>query len=484
VPGGTGLFRPLYDRKTLPPERHPVPFIVLHEVELDPDHQRPWGAETGAVEDDPACAARLLERWMERAWRRPATSQEREPFLDLYRTRRARGASFDAALRAAFQAVLMSPPFRYLAPTDESDPARAAFALASRIAFFLTGGPPDAELRKLAAEGRLREPATLDAQVDRLLTDPRSDGFFRPFVRQWLEMDQPITVAMDHLQKQDFRFARNLKASLAEETLGYVAELFRRNRPARELVRSDWTLMNDILALHYGYPPLEGGRLRPVTLRPDDPRGGGILGHAGIQSMLCWMGDNWVIYRGAWTLRRILDAPPPPPPLEVPELNPSDHPGMPLKEILRRHQQDPRCSTCHATIDPLGFAYQNFDLSGRWRALEFERYEKKELDGKIEWRGTGRSRPVDAAGRLPRGEEFRDYAHFKELLAERYLDDLARGLLKNLFLYASGRRPDAADRREVRGILEDLRPRGYPLKDLLKAVVRSRAFLGEQRRSP
>jgi hypothetical protein len=470
VPGGTGLFRPAFDRKQLPPERQPVPFIVLHEVEIDSDHVRAWGSEAGPLADDDACATRLLGLWTERAWRRPAGASELEPFLALYRAQRSRGAAFDPALRAAFQSVLMSGPFRYLAPSP--DPGAGT---ASRLGFALLGAPPDAELRRRGASGDLRDPAALDAQVDRLLADPRSDGFFRPFVTQWLELGQPITIAMDHLQKQDYRFARNLKASMGEETVAYVAELFRKNRPAREIVAGDWTMMNDVLALHYGYPGIEGGRLRRVALRPDDPRGGGILGHAGIQSMLCWMGDTWVVYRGAWTLRHLLDAPPPPPPLEVPELDVSEHPGRTMREMLRRHQEDPKCATCHRTIDPLGFAFQNFDLSGRWRTVEFERYEKKELDGKIEWRGAGKTRPVDAAGRLPRGEEFRDFAHFKELVVARYEQDLARGLLKSLFLYVAGRRPDAADAATIRTILEELAPKGYPLRDCLKAVVRTLA---------
>lgn len=132
----------------------------------------------------------------------------------------------------------------------------------------------------------------LDAQVERLLADPRADAFVRPFVTQWLELEQPITIAQSHISKQDFRFARHLKASMREETLAYVAQLIADNRPAAELIVSDWTMMNDALARHYGYDPLDGGHLRKVKLKADDPRGGGILGQAGIQSMLCWMGEN------------------------------------------------------------------------------------------------------------------------------------------------------------------------------------------------
>jgi hypothetical protein len=483
VPGGTGLFRPAFDRKKLSIEQQPVPFVVLHAVEIDPDYvalwpPAEWGVDLGKLGDNAESASCLIGLWMDRAYRRPSSPLEREPVLALYRKQREEGMTFDAALRAAFQSVLLSAPFRYLPSIGDPDATVSQHAIASRLSFMLVGGPPDAELRRLAAVGRLRDPAVLDAQVDRLLADPRSGGFFQPFVTQWLEMGQPITIAMDHIQKQDFRFGRHLKASMNEETLAYVAELFRANRAAREIVASDWTMMNDILAMHYGYPALEGGRLRKVQLRPDDPRGGGLLGHAGIQSMLCWMGDNWAIYRGAWTLRNILDAPPPPPPLEVPELDPSDHQGKTFKEILRRHQEDPKCATCHKTIDPLGFAYQSFDLSGRWRRAEFDKYEKKELDGKIEWRGVGKTWPVDAAGRLPRGEEFRDFAHCKELIATKYQADLVRGLLKNLLLYATGRKADVEVMSEIRATMREQEPKGFPLRDLLKAVLRSRAFLG------
>ena len=247
----------------------------------------------------------------------------------------------------------------------------------------------------------------------------------------------------DSLKKQDFKFGRHLKESMRDETIQYVRRLFLDNRPARELIASDWTMMNNILAVHYGYPRIEGGELRKVALRPnaDDPRGGGLLGHAGIQSMLCWMGDNWLIYRGAWTLTHLLDDPPPPPPLDVPELLPFDkaNVGKNFRELLVQHQADAKCSVCHRKMDPLGFAFQNFDISGRWRNVEHERYHRAELDGKIEWRGEGKSRPVDASGKLPRGGEFKNFPEFKNLLAQRYQDDIVRGLLKKLTLYGTGR---------------------------------------------
>ncbi len=482
-PGGTGPFRPFFNRK-LPPEKQPSPFVVLHDITIEPDTVTAWppanwNANVGEVKDNADSARKLLTLWADRAWRRPTTEAEREPFFKLYEKLRGEGLNFDAALRTAFRSVLVSAHFRYHASPAHLDRSIAQHAIASRLSFMLWGEPPDAELRKLAAEGKLREPAVLDAQVDRLLADPRSDGFVRPFVVQWLELEQPITIAQSHIQKQDFRFARYLKSSLREETVAYVAQLLAENRPAGDLVSSDWTMMNDALARHYEYPALEGGHLRKVRLRASDSRGGGLLGHAGIQSMLCWMGENWVIYRGAWALRHILDMPPPSPPLEVPELNPSDarNKGKPFRELLKQHQQDARCAVCHRTIDPLGFAFQNFDISGRWRDVEHESYKRGELDGRIAWTGEGKTRPVDAAGRLPRGEEFHSFAEFKSLVVEKYQANMVRGLMKNFFVYGAGRVPGIDDLAEIAEIMAATRAKGYPLRDLLKGVARSRAFL-------
>jgi hypothetical protein len=472
LPGGPTIFRPVFDRK-LPPEKQPVPFILLSKIEVEMNHVSPWLPLQ--VEDNDASAKRLLQIWTDRAWRRPTTESERQRFFELYRDQRAKGKSFDGAIRPAMQAVLMSSPFRYLAaPTGE----HSQYALASRLSFFLTSAPPDAELLKCASEKKLSNPKRVDEQVDRLLNDPRSERFVRSFTTQWLEMGQPITLTMDHIQRQDFRFGRYLKDSMQEETIQYLRQLLKENRPAHELIHSDWTMLNDSLANYYGYSGIGSGEFRKVSLKKDDPRGGGILSHAGIQSMLCWMGDNWVIYRGAWTLRAILDDPPPPPPLEVPELNPSDgaNRGKTFKQLLKQHQADERCSVCHQSMDPLGFAFQNFDLSGRWRNLEFDAYKREELDGKIAWNGVGKSRPVDTVGQLPRGEKFNTFAEAKEQIVKHYRDDLVRGLLKKLLLYSTGRKPDISAMNEIARIQKELKPEDFRLRDLVKAIVRSERF--------
>jgi mono/diheme cytochrome c family protein len=482
IPGGTGLWRPLFDQKTTPPAEQPVPFVVLQEFEIETDYQAAWPPSDWKlnlpeITADRASAAKLLAVWCERAWRRPVAAAELERYLRLYDQLAKEGKSFDEALRPALQSALMSGSFRYLnSPAVAGD--QAAYALASRLSFMLWGTPPDQELLGLAQTGKLRDTKTLQAQVARLLADPRSSGFTRPFVSSWLELGQPITLAMEHLQKQDFRFGRHLKASLQDESISYVAQMLADNRPASELLASDWTMMNNITARHYGYAGIDGAQMRRVALRADDPRGGGILAQAGIQSMLCWMGDNWVIYRGAWTLRRLLDDPPPAPPLEVPELLPSDskNHGKTFRELLKQHQEDSKCAVCHKTMDPLGFAFQNFDLGGRWREREFDKYNRSELDGKVAWVGAGKDRPVDAAGQLPRGEAFKDFAECRTLLVKHYTDDLVRGLLKNLVLYSTGRRADVEDLADIRRIMAAQKSRGYPLRELVTALVMSPIF--------
>ncbi len=484
VPGGTsGLYRPYWDKKKikLKPEETPYPYLVLHDVSFALKHKsqwppKDWNTGIGEVTDSDESAAQLLDIWMNRAWRRPVSKAEQMRYFSFYQSlRKNKKLSFDEALRATFHSALMSGPFRYLTSPSQSD--HPQHALATRLSFLLNGTPPDTELRNLAETGKLTDSTILDQQIERLLKHPNAHShFWTPFVLQWLEMEQPITLVMDHIKKQDFKFGRNLKESMKQETILYVQTLFNENRPAAELIDSNWTMMNGILARHYGYEGIEGQHMRKVSLRKDDPRGGGILSHAGIQSMLTWMGDNWVIYRGAWALRHILDDPPPPPPLEVPELDPTEghNKGKTFRELLIQHQNDEKCSVCHKYMDPLGFAFQNFDISGRWRDLEYNSYKRDELDGKIAWRGAGKSRPVDAKGNLPRGEEFQTYEEWKKIVSRHYIEDVAGGVFKNLVLYGTGRTADVDDIATIRKILKENKQ--IKLKDCLKSLLKTETF--------
>jgi hypothetical protein len=482
---GTTLYKPVYDRKKIKdPLQHPVPYTLLQQMSFEPNYvaawpPKSWGVDVGELTDSLASAKKLLGIWMQRAWRRPVKSAEVSHFLALYSKLRTQKMTFDNALRATFQSVLMSAPFRYHVSPADKDTTIAQYAIASRLSFMLIGTPPDKTLLDLAKAGKLKDPKVIDAQVDRLIADPRSNAFFKPFVTQWLEIGQPITIAMRSIKNQDFQFGRHLRDSMRAETVAYVRQTVLDNKPVKELVDSDWAMTNDILARFYGHDPVEGSALRKVSLKKNDPRGGGILGHGGIQSMLTWMGGNWVIYRGAWTMRHILDDPPPPPPLEVPELIPSDgeNRGKTARQLLKQHQEDANCTVCHKKMDPIGFAFENFDLSGRWRDVEHEQYVRNEIDGKVEWYGKGKTRSLDTTGQLPRGETFKTYAEFKELVAKHYAQDLMRGVMKNFVLYGTGRKPEIDDLIQIKSIMAKHAKDGYRMRDSLKALIRSRVFL-------
>lgn len=483
IPGGTGLFRPKWDRKAIREyQKQPIPFIVLHSIELEPFYQRQWLPDEIGESSEPTekpsttKTQSTIQNFMSKAWRQPVSKKQTSRFLELYQNQVNAGNSHDSALRSAMHSILMSAPFRFLNSPNKSGYPFDHNAMASRMSFMLNGTPPDATLRSLARENKLDQIQIIKSEARRLLDKPQAQNFIIPFVSQWLQMDQPITIAMDHIKKQDFRFGRHLKQSMKDETYQFFTTIVTENLPATDLLQSNWTMMNNSLARFYGYDEIDNAQFQKILLKEDDPRGGGLLSHAGIQSMLTWMGENWIIYRGSWTLKNILNDPPPPPPLEVPELIPSESKGKTQRELLFMHQNNPKCSICHKKMDPLGFAFQNFDLSGRWRDLEFDTYKRDEIDGKIAWIGHGSSRPVDVTGNLPNGEEFSSYKEFKKLLLKNYSKPFLEGLMKKLYLYGTGNLPDVPAIMEIRAIINQQEESKYLMKDLISSLVASESF--------
>jgi hypothetical protein len=462
-----------------------VAWIIVQGMEIEfPYTVSGWSPKDGELSDDEASATKVLIKYAERAFRRPVTVKECEPFLKFYRKRRQAGDSFDQGLRNALSMMLLSGRFRFLTSPTTEDSKIDQYALASRLSYLFWSTIPDGELLALAANGKLSDSKVLDAQVDRLLDDPRAERSLTSFTSQWLDMKNPIRISYPTKSEKtnDRYFANYLTISLRKETIAYHGELLRKNLPAKNLITSEFTMMNDTTSYFYDYPRLVGSQMRPVRLRDDDPRGGGILGHAGIQSMTTANGVHWPVSRGAWMLRTLLDNPPPPAPLEVPELDPNakENQGKTVKEILKKHTEDSRCAVCHRKMDPLGFAFQHFDLSGRWRELEYESYSFGEVNEEaiVTFEPRGKSRPVDATGKMPRGESFTTFAEMKSLTEKHYLDDIVLGYLKRLVLYSTGRTPDILDMQTLREITIRQKPRGYPMRDLLKEFIRSKAFLG------
>jgi len=469
--------------KKLPFQQQPISHMVLQDIEIETNYTKQWPpkewqASVGEVGDTSNYARSLISLWMKKAWRREINNNEIDHFLRFYESLRKKEMTFDNAVRATFHSVLMSGPARYLS-APQGLGIQDQYAIASKLSFMLTGRGPDQELLTLAVNKKLQNPKAVSKQIDRLLSTKQSSGFFKPFVFQWLHLDQPITLSSEYFGQQDFNFFRRLIESMRQETILYFAQMLKDNRPASEIIDSNWTMMNDSLARHYKYDEIKSPVHQKVTLRKDDPRGGGIIGQAGIQAMLTWMGENWIIYRGHWMLTHILDDPPPAPPLDVPELNPSKRGKKSVREMLKAHSNTESCNVCHKKIDPMGFAFRNFDPNGAWRDLEFEKYSVKELDGKKEWRGLGKSKPLDVSATLHRGGKFNNFKEFKSLIIKSYMDDIVMGLMKNYVLYGTGRKPVVKDIIELEKKMVDLKKKNYPMKDVLKAVLTSQIFLGE-----
>ena len=420
--------------------------------------------------EEMACAERIVGALARRAYRRPVTAADTAPLLAAYAAGREEGGGFEDGVRWAIEALLVSPKFLFRV---EEPPAGAApgapyrlgdLDLASRLSFFLWSRLPADELVDLAARGRLREPGVLERQVGRMLADPRAQALVENFAGQWLYLRNLPSVAPDTVRFPDFD--DNLRRALRQETELFVASQIREDRGVLDLLRADYTFINERLARHYGIPGVYGGHFRRVAYRDD--RRAGLLGHGSLLTVTSYPHRTSPVLRGKWLLENLLGAPPPPPPPDIPEL---DEPGereapATMRERMARHRASPACATCHAKIDPLGFALENFDAVGRWRARE-----------------DGAGTPIDASGALPDGAPFDGPAAFREaLLREPWATEFATTVTEKLMTYALGRGLEHYDAPAVRRILRDAEPGGYRWSSLIQGVVESLPF--QLRRAP
>ncbi len=424
--------------------------------------------DTGPEES--ACAERIVGALARRAYRRPVTDADTAPLLAAYAAGRQAGGGFEDGVRWAIEALLVSPKFLFRV---EEPPAGAApgapyrlgdLDLASRLSFFLWSSIPDDELVDLAAGGRLREPGVLEGQVRRMIDDPRAQALVENFAGQWLYLRNLPSVAPDAGRFPEFD--DNLRQALRQETELFVASQIREDRGVLDLLRADYTFVNERLARHYGIPGVYGGHFRRVAYRDD--RRAGLLGHGSLLTVTSYPHRTSPVLRGKWLLENLLGAPPPPPPPDIPEL---DEPGdraapATMRERMARHRASPACATCHAKIDPLGFALENFDAVGRWRSRE-----------------EGAGTPIDASGALPDGAPFDGPAAFREaLLREPWATEFATTVTEKLLTYALGRGLEHYDAPAVRRVLRDAEPGGYRWSSLIQGVVESLPF--QMRRAP
>ena len=409
------------------------------------------------VDDEEPCARRTLQRLARLAYRRPVTEADIAPLLKFYRRGRADG-SFDTGMGAAIERMLVDVNFLFRL---ERDPAGAQSGdvyrisdldLASRLSFFLWSSIPDDELLDVAARGVLHTPRVLEQQVQRMLADPRAAALIESFFGQWLttrnvESHRPDTKVYPH-------FDDNLREAFGEETRRFLEHQVRADRPALELLSADYTFVNERLARHYGIPGVYGSHFRRVAL-PDDARGG-LLGQASVLTVTSYVDRTSVVVRGKWILETLLGVPPPPPPPSVPPLEDIKIEGT-LRQRMELHRKNPVCATCHSTLDPLGFALENFDGVGTYRVL----------DGGAQ---------VDPSGTLLDGTKFSGPATFREALLRRYDMAILTNLTEKLLTYTLGRGVEARDMPAVRQIIREAAPAQHRWSALVVAIARSAPF--------
>ena len=407
------------------------------------------------------CADRILSSVARRAFRRPLTAADMKAPLALYRDERTAGGDFDAGIRAGLARILTSPAFLFRAEQDPPGLAAGAphrvadLDLASRLSFFLWSSIPDDQLLNLAITRRLRAPGVLEAQVRRMLADPRAESFTNAFTGQWLQLRNLDKVMPDLLLFPDFD--DNVRQALRRETELLFTHVVRDNRPATELLDADYTFVNERLARHYGIPNVYGSRFRRVSIT--DPNRRGLLGQGSILAMTAAATRTSPVLRGKYIISNLLNTPPLPPPANVPPLEDSAQKDRPstVRQQLERHRANPVCGSCHRNIDPVGFALENFDAVGQWRET------------------TSEGLPIDAAGVLADGTKVDGPVALRKALLSRP-DVFVGTVTEKLLIYALGRGLEPVDMPVVRAIVRHAAAQHYAMQSIVMGIVQSAPF--------
>ena len=441
------------------------PTLIIDSVEWDGPIVDSWPTKAHREIYCSKDAREILTRFATRAWRRPVVVTEIEPFMKSVDAAAALGDSFEVAVKNGLMGILCAKSFLYLEEGDvvKRSPTISDNELASRLSYFLWSSMPDSRLLELAAKGSLHDGETLKSEVNRMLKDARASEFANSFPRQWLQLRKVGMFPPDKELYPDYD--ENLEQSMVAETLGFFGEVLRRNESLREFIHSDWTMLNERLAMHYGIEGIRGDQIQRVLLKPDTHRGG-LLTQGSILSLTSDGTRHRPVHRGVWMLESIIGKPPPPPPANVPALSTPDAKAKKttVREKLELHRADPNCNACHSKIDPLGIAFDNYDAIGHWRTVEAVRD------------GTGSDPMLDASGVLTDGRKFADSDGLKKILLED-LDKFAVTFTEKLATYALRRGMTFSDREELKRIAEQSKATDYQLATLIESLVTSPLFL-------
>jgi mono/diheme cytochrome c family protein len=419
-------------------------------------------AESGDLDD----ARQIFARFLPRAYRRPVTAAEIEAQVRQVKTMQERhGKSFGDAVRATVVSVLVSPVFLFLdepAGPDSQPRDLNDHELANRLSYYLWSTLPDAELTQRAAQKQLREPGVLRAEVQRMLADPRARQFVENFVGQWMRVRDFDSVMVDTRQYKDYDDA--LRDASLREPYEFFQELLRADLPVVNLLDSDFAVVNERLAKHYGLEGVQGEQFRRVPLLPEHRRGG-ILGMAGLLTYLSDGSRTLPVRRGAYVLDVLWNTPAPLPPPNAGDLPVIKGKNLTVRQRLEQHRSVAFCASCHTKIDPLGLALENYDAIGSWR-------ERQNGEGR---KGGKNDPPIDPSGIMPGGESFQTLPEFKRLLLEEKPKFL-KGFTEKMLAYALGRPVGAADQELVTGILTATASEEHRLQAMVQAIVATRAF--------
>ncbi len=471
---------PLHD--VWPPESHRR---IFGDLPQKPAPVYNNGKRVEVVSKNPeADAERILRGFARRAFRRSVTDDDLKPFLKLVKGRLAEKYTFEQAVRVGLMAVMVSPEFLFLRerpPHPTLSPRGGGegrvrgiddFALASRLSYFLWSTMPDDELLTLAGQGKLSPPATLRQQVERMLKHPKAAAFTENFVGQWLGLREIDATIPSHILYPEYDDM--LKHSMLRETYLFFDEVLKHDLSLTNFVHSDFTMLNGRLAKHYGIPGVDGWEFKKVAL-PKDSHRGGVLTMASVLKVTANGTYTSPIQRGAFVLERILGTPPPRPPEGISAIEPDIRGAKTIRQQLAKHRNVETCASCHAKIDPPGFALESFDVIGGWRD---------------HYRTSGNGKPVIVAGRrmpylqgpkvdpadvLPDGRKFGNIDEFKQLLLKDR-KQLARALTERLVTYATGAAPRPADQPAIEAIVRATGERNYGLRTLVQEIVQSKLF--------
>ena len=407
----------------------------------------------------PEVVAEHLQRFAERAWRRSVKKEELEQYLQSYRTEREAGEKMADAYRVALQGVMTSRHFIYLVEGDPVARERLTDSeIASRLSYFLWSSMPDDGLSTAAKSGLLNGDG-LKKEVDRILTDNKTSRFIDDFARQWLQLHR---VGMFPPDKKLYpTYDAWLEESMRSEVIEYFRELFAKNLSLDGFIDSNWTMANARLCDFYGLQEPKASGFQRVSLKPEDRRGG-LLTMGAVLGLTSDGTRHRPVHRGVWLSEVVLGKPPPPPPANVPAIEPPtpQSPKATLRQKIEAHRNDANCAACHAKIDPLGLAWDNYDAVGQWRT-----HEKVPA-------GVGSDPVIDSSGLMPDGRAFKDATEFKRLLLEDR-DKVARAFIEHLCTYALRRALAFDDQDDLKAIQAEAKKSDYRIKDIVRAVTLS-----------